>query len=120
MRQHIKGYPDEVLQAARLDGMSEFEIVLRLILPSVRPAIAAFAVFSISAHWNDLYWPLIAISSLDNATPPLGLLLFKDSAMSAEYGPLTAAATIIALPLVVLFIFAQRQFVRGFVIPGDR
>lgn len=117
-RQFFKGYPDEVLQAARLDGMTEFEIVMRLILPSALPAVAAFSVFSISAHWNDLYWPLIVINSMDLATPPLGMLLFRDSELSADYGPLAAAATIITVPLLVVFTMAQRQFVRGITMSG--
>ena len=117
-RQFFKGYPDEVLQAARLDGMTEPEIVLRLILPSARPAIAAFAVFSVTAHWNDLYWPLIAINSMELATPPLGMLLFKDSELSADFGSLAAGATIITVPLLILFVLAQRQFVRGITMSG--
>lgn len=117
-RQFFKGFPDTIIQAARLDGMSEFEIVLRLILPSARPAIAAFAVFSITAHWNDLYWPLIAINSLDLATPPLGMLLFKDSELSADFGALAAEAAIITVPLVLVFLLAQRQFVRGITLTG--
>lgn len=117
-RQFFKGFPDEILQAARLDGMSEFEIVLRLMLPSARPAIAAFAVFSITAHWNDLYWPLIAINSLELATPPLGMLLFKDSELSADFGALAAGAAIITIPLVFVFVLAQRQFVRGITLTG--
>ena len=62
LRQFFKGFPDDIIHAARLDGMSEFEIVWRIVTPSAWPAIAAFAVFSIVAHWNDLYWPLIVIS----------------------------------------------------------
>lgn len=117
-RQFFKGYPDEVLEAARLDGMTEFEIVIRLLLPSAKPAIAAFAVFSITAHWNDLYWPLIVINSMDYATPPLGMLLFKDSALSADYGALSAGAAIITIPLLIVFVAAQRQFVRGITMSG--
>jgi multiple sugar transport system permease protein len=117
-RQFFKGFPDEVIQAARLDGMTEFEVVVRLILPSAKPAIAAFSVFSVTAHWNDLYWPLIAVNSLELATPPLGMLLFKDSALSADFGALSAGAAIITLPLLVLFVFTQRQFVHGITMTG--
>jgi multiple sugar transport system permease protein len=61
-RQFFRSFPDDIINAARLDGMSEFEIVWRIVTPSAWPAIAAFAVFSTVAHWNDLYWPLIVIS----------------------------------------------------------
>ena len=64
------------------------EILLRLIVPSARPVIAAFAVFSVTAHWNDLYWPMIVITSLDKATPPLGMLFFKDGDFGTDYGAL--------------------------------
>jgi multiple sugar transport system permease protein len=119
-RQFFKGFPDEIIQAARLDGFTETEIVLRLVLPSARPAIAAFAVFSITAHWNDLYWPLIVISSLDLATPPLGMLFFTDREFGTSYGPLMAGATIITLPLLIVFSVAQRQFIRGITMTGFR
>jgi multiple sugar transport system permease protein len=117
-RQFFKGFPDEVIQAARLDGFTEVEIVLRLVLPSARPAIAAFAVFSITAHWNDLYWPLIVVSSLELATPPLGMLFFTDREFGTSYGPLMAGATIITVPLIVVFLAAQRQFISGITMTG--
>lgn len=117
-RQFFKGYPTEIIEAARLDGMTEFEVVLRLMLPGARPAIAAFAVFSVTAHWNDLYWPLIVINSTEYATPPLGMLLFKDGALTADYGALSAGATIITVPLLIVFVLAQRQFVRGITMTG--
>lgn len=117
-RQFFKGFPDEIIQAARLDGFTEFEIVLRLVLPTAGPAIAAFAVFSITAHWNDLYWPLIAVSSMEMATPPLGMLLFNEGEMGADFGALSAGAAIITLPLLIVFLFAQRQFIRGITMTG--
>ena len=117
-RQFFKSYPDEIIQAARLDGFTEVELVLRLILPSARPAIAAFAVFSATAHWNDLYWPMIAVTSLEHSTPPLGMLLFNEGEMGANYGALAAGAVIITAPIVLAFLLAQRQFVRGITMTG--
>lgn len=117
-RQFIKTFPDEILQAARVDGFSEIEIVLRLILPSLRPAIAAFAVFSVTAHWNDLYWPLIVTTSPEYATPPLGMLQFRDTETGSNYGALMAGAAIITAPLVGAFLLAQRQFIQGITMTG--
>ena len=117
-RQFFKSFPDEIIQAARIDGFTETEIVLRLILPSARPAIAAFAVFSATAHWNDLYWPMIAVTSFERATPPLGMLLFNQGELGTNYGPLAAGAMIITAPLLIAFLFAQRQFVRGITMTG--
>jgi len=117
-RQFFKGYPDEIIHAARLDGMSEFEIVWRIVTPSAWPAIAAFAVFSIVAHWNDLYWPLIVISDGKLAPPPLGMMIFADAETGSNYGALTAAATVLTAPLVVTFLFARRHFIAGITMTG--
>ncbi len=117
-RQFFKGYPDEIIQAARLDGMSEFEIVWRIVVPSSWPAIAAFSVFSVVAHWNDLYWPLIVINDMNLATPPLGMLFFADSETGSNYGSLTAAATVITAPLVITFLLARRRFIEGITMTG--
>ncbi len=118
LRQFFKGFPDDIIHAARLDGMSEFEIVWRIVTPSAWPAIAAFAVFSIVAHWNDLYWPLIVISDAKLAPPPLGMMFFSDAETGSNYGALTAAATILTAPLVVAFLFARRHFIAGITMTG--
>jgi len=117
-RQFFKGYPDEIIHAARLDGMSEFEIVWRIVVPSAWPAIAAFAVFSIVAHWNDLYWPLIVVSDTNLATPPLGMMFFADAETGSNYGALTAAATVLTAQLVIAFLVARRRFIEGITMTG--
>ncbi len=117
-RQFFKGYPDEIIHAARLDGMGEFEIVWRIVVPSAWPAIAAFAVFSFIAHWNDLYWPLIVVSDRNLATPPLGMMFFADAETGSNYGVLTAAATVLTAPLVIAFLVARRRFIEGITMTG--
>src|SRR6478672_4585873 len=117
-RQFFKGYPDEIIQAARLDGMSEFEIVWRIVVPRSWLAIAAFSVFSVVAHWIVLYWPLIVINDMNLATPPLGLLFFADSETGSNYGSLTAAATVLTAPLVIAFLIARRRFIEGITMTG--
>lgn len=118
LRQFFKGFPDDILQAARLDGMSELEIVWRIVVPGSWPAIAAFSVFSFVAHWNDLYWPLIVISDINLAPPPLGMMYLTDAETGSNYGALSAAATIISAPLVIAFMLARRQFVAGITMTG--
>ena len=118
LRQFFKSFPDDIINAARLDGMGEFEIVWRIVTPSAWPAIAAFAVFSIVAHWNDLYWPLIVISDGKLAPPPLGMMIFADAETGSNYGALTAAATVLTAPLVVTFLFARRHFIAGITMTG--
>jgi multiple sugar transport system permease protein len=117
-RQFFRSFPDDIINAARLDGMSEFEIVWRIVTPSAWPAIAAFAVFSTVAHWNDLYWPLIVISDARLAPPPLGMMFFADAETGSNYGALTAAATILTAPLVIAFLVARRKFIDGITMTG--
>lgn len=119
-RQFFRAYPDEVLDAARLDGMGKFEIVWRLATPAALPAIAAFSVFSVVAHWNDLYWPLIVVTSSELATPPLGILAFRDTESGGNYGALMAGAALVTAPLVLAFLVARRAFLRGITMTGLR
>lgn len=117
-RQFFRSFPDDIINAARLDGMGELEIIWRIVTPSAMPAIAAFSVFSIVAHWNDLYWPLIVISDNQLAPPPLGMLLFADAETGSNYGALTAAATMLTAPLVICFLIARKRFIQGITMTG--
>ena len=116
-RQFFRGFPDSIIQAARVDGFSEIEIILRLILPSAVPAIAAFSVFSFVAHWNDLYWPLIVVQSQDKMTATLSMMQYQ-SAFDTDYGRTYASATVVTAPMVVAFLFARRLFIRGITMTG--
>ena len=119
MRQFFKTIPDDLINAARMDGMSEFSIVWKVMLPTAIPALLAFAIFSVVAHWNDYYWPRIVITGdRDLMTPPLGLRMFKSDMDGNEYGPMMAAATVIVAPLVVAFLLAQRRFIEGITLTG--
>ena len=116
--QFFRAMPDDLIHAARLDGMSEAGIVARVIVPNAWPAITAFAIFSVVAHWNDLFWPLIVVTNQDYATPPLGLLYFRAAEAGDDYGALMAATLIITLPLVTAFLLAQKRFVEGVTMTG--
>ena len=119
MRQFFMTVPDDLINAARMDGMSEFSIIWKVMLPTAIPALLAFAIFSVVAHWNDYYWPRIVITGdRDLMTPPLGLRMFKSDMDGNEYGPMMAAATIIVTPLVVAFLLAQRRFIEGITLTG--
>ncbi len=113
LRQHFLHFPQEVVEAARLDNFGEFEIAWRIVLPSARPAIGAFAVFSMVAHWNDLYWPLVVVTDPEMATPPLGVVFFRNQESVSDFGALMATATVISAPLIIAFLAAQKTFVRG-------
>jgi multiple sugar transport system permease protein len=117
-RQFFRALPDELIHAARLDGIGEFEIVWRIILPNSWSAATAFAIFSVVAHWNDLFWPLIVIEGQARATPALGVLYFRSDEAGDDFAALMAAAVIMTLPLVLAFLFAQRRFVEGIATTG--
>jgi multiple sugar transport system permease protein len=117
-RQFFKALPDELIHAARIDGMNELSIVWRVILPNALPAATAFAIFSVVAHWNDLFWPLIAVTGHDRATPALAILQYRSEEAGDDFGALMAASAIMTAPLVVAFLFAQRRFVEGIATTG--
>lgn len=118
MRQFFLGVPDDLIDAARIDGMSEYGIVWSVMAPAAIPALVAFGIFSVVAHWNDYFWPLIAVGEQGLYTPPLGIAHLKLNGEGTAYGPLMAAATIVIAPLVIAFLVAQRRFVEGIVFTG--
>ncbi len=117
-RQAFKALPDELIQAARLDGLGEFAIVWRVILPNAWPTATAFATFSVVAHWNDLFWPLIVIQTERMATPALGVMFFRAEEGGNDIGALMAASVITTLPMVAAFLLAQRRFIQGVATAG--
>lgn len=117
-RQAMARLPAELFEAARVDGMGETEIVWRIAFPLILPAATAFSVFSVTAHWNDLFWPLIATTDPHLATPPRGILYFRDQESGDDVGPLMAAAVLVTAPLVAAFLLAQRRFTQGLATSG--
>lgn len=118
MRQFFRAVPDDLIDAARVDGLGEFGIVWRIMLPTAVPALVAFGIFSVVAHWNDYFWPLIVVNSGALYTPPLGIAFFRLNDQGTEYGPLMAAATTVIAPLVIAFLVAQRRFIEGITFTG--
>jgi multiple sugar transport system permease protein len=118
LRQYFLTIPDDLIHAARLDGMSESAIMWRVVAPASAPAIVAFAVFSVIAHWNDLFWPLIVVTTPELATPPRGVMFFKNDEFGTDYGAMMAMAVVICLPLVALFLLLQRRFIDGITLTG--
>jgi multiple sugar transport system permease protein len=117
-RQFFRGIPDDLIHAARLDGLSEWSIVWRMVLPLAYPAVTAFAVFSFVAHWNDLFWPMVVVTAPEMATPPLGVLFFRDQESGSTHGPLMAGTVLITAPLILAFLFAQKKFIDGITLSG--
>jgi multiple sugar transport system permease protein len=120
MRQFILGIPNELIEAARLDGASEFRIVFTIIAPAVAPALAALALFAFVYHWNSYLWPLTILQGNSDQYPIVlslaRLLSYNRSAMNTNL--VMAGATLAVLPPLVVFVFLQRFFVRTIVGSG--
>jgi multiple sugar transport system permease protein len=117
LRQYMLSIPDELLDAARIDGANEFRIFWRIVLPLCAPALAASAIFTFQAAWEDFLWPLIIISSPDRYTAPLGLALFVVKNQTS-WNLLFAGSVISTVPMVVIFMIFQRRFIKGIAVTG--
>lgn len=116
-RQFIMDIPDDLMDAAQIDGASDFFIYSRLILPLIMPAMSALAIFTFLGLWNEYLGPLLYLSKTTNMTMPLALSFFSNQ-RAKDIGAIMAAATIIMLPVTVVFLAFQKQFVEGIAITG--
>ena len=112
MRSAFSGLPKELEEAARIDGLSEFGIYARIMMPLIKPALVTLIILSVNGNWNDLLWPLIITSNSKMRTLSNGLALFV-GARTIEYGAAFAGAAISLVPMLVLYIFGQKYFVEG-------
>ena len=117
MRQYIKSLPDSLIEAARLDGCSEFGIFWRIILPNCKPALGALALLSFRDTWDQFLWPFIVASDDALKTFPLGLAQME-GIDSAAYHEIMAIAVMGMIPAALIFLFFQRAFVRGIALTG--
>ncbi|MDZ4698911.1 MAG: carbohydrate ABC transporter permease [Rhodothermales bacterium] len=116
-RQTIKGIPDELLDAARIDGCGLFRSYWSVVLPLIRPTLAAYSIFLFMWSWSDFLWPLIVINSELLKPVEVGILGFSDI-NNPDYVKMMAAATVAVAPVVVFFLLMQRQFIRGVTLSG--
>ena len=117
IRQYMLSIPDELLQAARIDGAGEFRIFWKVVLPLCVPALAAQAIFTFQGAWEDFFWPLIIMSDPDKYTAPVGLALFVVQNRTS-WNLLFAGSVIATIPMILVFIFFQRQFIQGIALTG--
>lgn len=112
MRQYTLGVPDELLDAARIDGASEFALWWRVVLPLVRPGLAVLAILSFTGLWNDFFWPMIVTTKTSMFVLNLGLASLVGP-YDYKYGMLLAGALLASLPVIIIFLIFQRQFIEG-------
>jgi multiple sugar transport system permease protein len=117
IRQYMKTIPDELLDAARIDGASEFRIYTQIALPLSGPALAATAIGTFTWTWNDFFWPLLVISSPDLHTVQLGLALFVVKNRTV-WDQVMAGSVLATLPVLIVFLLFQRYFIRGIALTG--
>jgi len=117
LRQYMLTLPDELLDAARIDGATEWRIYWQIVLPLSAPAIAVLAIFSVNWRWNDFLWPLIVLTHTEKFTIPLGLHLFQGD-YQTEWQYLLAMSVLALLPITVIFAFLQRHITTGIASTG--
>jgi multiple sugar transport system permease protein len=117
MRQQISNIPTELIDAARIDGASEWGIYLRVILPLSGAALAALAIFTFTFQWDNFLWPLVVLDDPNLYTLPLGLSQFRGRG-TVDIGLVSAASFVAVLPVLIVYVFAQRRFVEGITLTG--
>ncbi len=116
-RQFIMALPDELIEAAVIDGASYGSIFFRIIIPLIKPALASLGIFSFMWNWNSFYTPLIFLNSQDKFTVPLLLNMFKGK-YTVDWSLIMAASTISIIPVLVVYLFAQKHIIEGITITG--
>ena len=120
LRQFFLGLPKDMTEAARIDGCSELQILLRIVLPLSKPALLVVAIFQFMATWNDFLAPLVFLTEQKDFTLALGLQSFQSQNGGTAWHQLMAASTLVALPVIVLFFLAQRTFIEGIASTGGK
>lgn len=118
IRQYGASVPDELLEAARMDGAGESRIFAQIFMPLIQPALATAALFSFLFSWNSFLWPLIVAQSEATYTLPIGLVVASQLGNTSDFGLLMAGSMVVMAPIVTLFLFLQRYFVQGLATVG--
>lgn len=118
MRQFMLSLPDELIEAARIDGASEWRIFVRVIMPLCGPAIATLTILTFLASWNNFLWPLVVATTEDMYTLPVALALYSVGQNAARYGLMMAGAVVVVVPVLIVFVVLQRYFVQGIALTG--
>ncbi|MFD7296426.1 carbohydrate ABC transporter permease [Streptomyces sp. NPDC059897] len=121
MRQFMQSIPDELLEAARMDGAGEWYIFWRIVLPLVKPALATLTIFTFLGSWNNFIWPLIATNDPDKYTLPVALATFANDpnrTVGGGNGMLMAGSLLVVLPVLLVFAVLQRHFTQGIATAG--
>jgi multiple sugar transport system permease protein len=118
MRQFCLTLPDELLDAARIDGSGELGIFLQIVLPLLKPPLASLAIITFMGSWNNFLWPLIVVTKGDLFTLPVGMTVFTQPMRAPYWTYIMAVSTVATFPMVLVFVTLQRYFIQGVVLSG--
>ena len=118
MRQFILGLPDELIQAARVDGAGELRIFFSVIMPLCGPALATVGILTFLGSWNNFLWPLVVATSEEKYTLPVALALYSIGQNATQYGLLLAGAVVVVIPIIAVFLALQRYIMQGIAMTG--
>jgi len=118
LRQFFLTIPHELEDAALIDGANAWQVFSRIVVPLSQPVLAALAIFAFRSAWNDFLWPLIAVNKAEMFPLPVALALLRGAYSSESYGPIMAGAALSALPLLIVFLIANRRIVEGVRLSG--
>jgi multiple sugar transport system permease protein len=118
--QYLSSIPDELIEAARIDGAREFTIYWRIVLPLLKPALVAMMIFTAIGEWNNFLWPLIIVQTQDMANLPVALAFLRNAGAGniGTQGVIMAASLITSIPTITLFFLTQKHFIRGIALSG--
>lgn len=118
IRNYVSSIPDSYIEAARIDGASEFRIYTSIMLPLMKPAIAAIFIFIFMQNWDSFFWPLIVIDEISKQTLPLGIGLFTQGFGVQDWNVIMAGTLVSIIPMLLVFLFLQRFFIKGISLSG--
>ena len=120
LRQTFKTVPKELDDAARLEGASDFQVLLKVYVPLAKPVYVGYGLISVSYHWNNFLWPLIVTNSVESRPVTVGLQVFSSGDQGVDWAIISAATLMTSAPLLIAFLIFQRQFVQSFMRAGIR
>lgn len=110
--------PEEIIESARLDNASEWKIMLKIMTPMSKPALATIALFSFVSHWNDYFWPLVMTDSTAVRPLTLGIAMLRQTEGISNWHIIMAGNVVLVVPILIVYLFASRQIVKAFVYSG--
>ncbi|WP_218090288.1 carbohydrate ABC transporter permease [Paenibacillus solanacearum] len=118
LRQYFMQIPQELIEAARLDNASEFKIMMKLMIPMSRAALATIALFSFVSHWNDYFWPLVMTDSAAVRPLTMGIAKLRETEGISNWHTIMAGNVVLVVPILIVYVFCSKQIVKAFVYSG--